>query len=120
MSDWRSFARKGASTPVKWRHLSSAAGDLPAPPGSNQQTCCVLLDADRDLRPEFMIGRRHKAPCIVWYRPMARGWAVYLVDADALPIEAGGADLYGNGRLDLVCKPYNWQTPRIDLWINEA
>jgi len=24
----------------------------------------------------------------------------------------------GDGRLDVVNKPYNWDTPRLDIWLN--
>ncbi|MDA1312085.1 MAG: VCBS repeat-containing protein [Acidobacteria bacterium] len=30
------------------------------------------------------------------------------------------ADLDGDGDLDILGKPYNWKTPRIDVWINES
>jgi hypothetical protein len=30
------------------------------------------------------------------------------------------ADLDGDGRLDILNKPYNWKAPRIDVWINEG
>ncbi len=32
--------------------------------------------------------------------------------------ESRVADLTGNGRLDILGKPYNWETPRIDIWLN--
>jgi hypothetical protein len=28
------------------------------------------------------------------------------------------ADLDGNGTLDILDKPYNWDTPRLDIWLN--
>ncbi len=28
------------------------------------------------------------------------------------------ADVNGDGRLDVVNKPYNWDTPRLDIWLN--
>lgn len=34
--------------------------------------------------------------------------------------EARVADVNGDGRLDVVSKPYNWDTPRLDLWLNEG
>ena len=30
------------------------------------------------------------------------------------------ADLDGDGDLDIFGKPYNWATPRLDIWLNEA
>jgi hypothetical protein len=32
--------------------------------------------------------------------------------------EAKVGDLDGDGRLDILAKPYRWDTPRIDLWLN--
>lgn len=32
--------------------------------------------------------------------------------------EAKIADLDGNGTLDILAKPYNWDTPRLDIWLN--
>lgn len=32
--------------------------------------------------------------------------------------EAQIADFTGSGRLDILSKPYNWQTPRVDIWVN--
>lgn len=34
--------------------------------------------------------------------------------------EARLADLDGDGDLDLLNKPYNWDTPRIDIWLNSG
>jgi hypothetical protein len=31
--------------------------------------------------------------------------------------EARVADLDGDGRMDILDKPYNWETPRIDVWL---
>ncbi len=33
--------------------------------------------------------------------------------------EAQVADLNGDGRLDILSKPYNWETPRVDLWLQQ-
>ncbi len=34
--------------------------------------------------------------------------------------EARVADLNGDGRLDILSKPYNWETPRLDIWLNQG
>ncbi|QEH37204.1 FG-GAP repeat protein [Aquisphaera giovannonii] len=34
--------------------------------------------------------------------------------------EARVADLNGDGRPDILSKPYNWDTPRLDIWLNEG
>ena len=33
--------------------------------------------------------------------------------------EARVADLNGNGRMDILDKPYNWDAPRVDVWLQE-
>ena len=34
--------------------------------------------------------------------------------------ESRVADLDGDGRLDILIKPYNWHAPRVDVWLNQA
>jgi hypothetical protein len=34
--------------------------------------------------------------------------------------EARVADLNGDGKPDILSKPYNWDTPRVDVWLNEG
>jgi hypothetical protein len=34
--------------------------------------------------------------------------------------EARVADLNGDGRMDVLDKPYNWDAPRVDVWLQEA
>ncbi len=34
--------------------------------------------------------------------------------------EARVADLNGDGKLDILSKPYNWDTPRVDIWLNQG
>jgi hypothetical protein len=108
------------AAPVKWKHLSSKSGDLPVPPGSDQQTSCLILDADRDGRNDFILTCRNRGPAMVWYRQAKKGWMVYLIEKEAIPIEAGCAcyDIDGDGDLDIVCgedyqggNVYWWENP---------
>ena len=34
--------------------------------------------------------------------------------------ESRATDLDGDGDVDILGKPYNWKTPRLDLWLNEG
>ncbi|MBP8258290.1 MAG: VCBS repeat-containing protein [Verrucomicrobia bacterium] len=34
--------------------------------------------------------------------------------------DSRAADLNGDGRLDIVTKPYTWDTPRVDVWLNQG
>jgi len=34
--------------------------------------------------------------------------------------EARVADLDGDGRMDVLDKPYNWEAPRVDVWLQKG
>jgi hypothetical protein len=108
------------SVSPEWVHLSSTRGDLLVPSESDQQTASLVLDVDRDGLNDFVIGGRKKAPSLVWYRRVAVGWERYVLDAERLPIEAGGAfhDIDRDGDLDIVMgedasgnRIYWWENP---------
>lgn len=85
-------------------HISTTTGDLPAPSASTQQTASLILDVDNDGLLDFVIGARREAPSVVWYQRTADGWTRYVIDSEALNIEAGGAyyDIDDDGDLDIV------------------
>jgi len=87
-----------------WRHLSSAAGQLPAPGPSGQQTASLVADLDRDGVNDFLIAARVTGPSVTWFRRTSSGWEKYVIDSEFLRIEAGGAcyDIDGDGDLDIV------------------
>lgn len=106
-----------------WKHLSSAAGNLPVPSTSEQQTGSMVGDIDGDGRIDFVITNRGKGYAAIWMRNTPRGWHQYVVDPGPLNIEAGGTlfDVDGDGRLDLVAggdyssnEVWWWQNPYPD------
>lgn len=93
-----------------WVHLSSAAGDLPTPALSDNQTSCVAGDIDGDGRADFVITGRNERNSAIWMQNTGRihepqrGWRQYVIDPGPRNLEAGGAlfDVDGDGHLDLV------------------
>jgi hypothetical protein len=104
---------------VRWEHLSSKTGELPAPGGSPQQTAAVVADLDKDGVNDFVLGFRVKGPALVAYRRTAKGWERYVIEREFLTIEAGGAvhDIDGDGYPDLVFGG-DWQSNRVWWWRN--
>jgi len=100
---------------VKWKHLSTAKGDLPTPNAGTQQTASIVCDIDKDGVNDFVIAGRTKAPSIIWYRRAADGWARYVVDNMRLRIEAGSDffDIDGDGDIDIV---FGGDSASSDVW----
>lgn len=89
---------------VKWEHYSTEKGDMEMPNGSEQQTSAAVFDIDRDGINDFIITERVKAPSVVWYKKNGNKWDRYIVDKQALKIEAGATfyDIDNDGDLDPV------------------
>ncbi len=55
-----------AEETIQWRQLSSAKGELPAPPGGSvQQTGALVGDFDQDGKKDFILSFRQKPPALV-------------------------------------------------------
>jgi FG-GAP-like repeat len=104
---------------IRWVHLTSRNGDLPAPNSGTQQTASLVLDIDKDGANDFVITERTAAPAAVWYRRAKSGWTKYLIESEPLDIEAGGAfaDIDGDGDLDVVFGG-DWTSNQVWWWEN--
>lgn len=111
-----------AMAQASWQHLLTETGDLDPPNTGSQQTASLVLDVDLDGLNDFFIAERTRAPSVVWYRRGASGWTRHVIDNTQLRIEAGGAfaDIDGEGDIDILGKPYNWDTPHLDIWLQNG
>lgn len=102
---------------IKWKHLSSAAGDF-EPPGVGNQSSALLLDIDKDGKDEIVIAGWGDTS-MVWYRKKGSTWEKYLLDKSNSHIEAGGVfhDIDGDGDTDIL-QGGSWNTNEIWWWEN--
>ena len=99
-----SFGSLAIAVDVDWTRIGSSTGDLPAPSDGKQQTCCLVLDIDKDGIDDFVIGERTRTPSVVWYKYNGKGWDKFIIDNSRLNPEAGGdfCDIDTDGDLDIV------------------
>jgi hypothetical protein len=63
-----------------------------------------------------------KAKCTAWVL-YGNGQGEFQVQELSVGIgnhDSRVVDVNGDGKLDIVTKPYTWDTPRLDLWLNEG
>ncbi|HEC03588.1 MAG TPA: VCBS repeat-containing protein, partial [Phycisphaerales bacterium] len=93
-----------AEADVAWKRRSSSTGDIPVPNAGSQQTCCMVLDIDKDGVEDFVVGERTQTPSVVWYKYNGRGWDKHVIDNTKKRPEAGGdfCDVDRDGDLDII------------------
>jgi len=87
-----------------WMRKSSSTGDMPPPSEGQQQTCCLILDIDKDGINDFVIGERTRTPSVVWYKYNGQSWDNFVIDNTRKNPEAGGdfCDVDRDGDLDVI------------------
>jgi hypothetical protein len=60
-----------------------------------------------------------KATAWIWYGDGRGGFRRTVFREGYGFHEARIADLNGDGRMDVLSKPYIWKTPRIDIWLQQ-
>ncbi len=104
------FRNDALNREFKWKHLSSARGDIEVPNEGDQQTAAAVFDMDGDGIAEFFITERTRAPSVVAYKYNSEGangnpgWDRYIIENTPQRIEAGSAvfDIDRDGDLDVV------------------
>ena len=102
---WMSvFFVGSAKADIAWLRKSSVTGDMPIPNDGKQQTCCMVLDIDKDGVNDFVVGERTQAPSVVWYKYNGSGWDKFVIDDTRKNPEAGGdcCDIDRDGDLDII------------------
>ncbi len=89
---------------IKWKHISSAKGDIPVLFTGKDQTSTAVLDVDGDGCQDFAVSERSSAPALVLYRYQSNKWMPYVIEAQPLSIAAGtdAGDVDGDGDPDIV------------------
>ncbi len=114
-----SIEGNATAAPIQWTHISSKTGGIQAPGSASEQTASLVLDVNNNGVNDIVIASRKKGPSVVWYRQGTAGWTKYTINTGPLPIEAGGASLDIDSDGDLN-KPYTWDAPRLDVWLNNG
>ena len=68
------IAAGATSTEFRWKHLSTANGDLPLPNKGTEQTSTTIADFDKDGINDFVITERTAPDSVVLFRRGASGW----------------------------------------------
>ncbi len=86
----------------------------------------ALADINGDGHLDIFCAEMHtpgpKEKCTAWIL-YGDGHGKFTVQELSVGIgnhESRVADMNGDGRLDIVTKPYTWDTPRIDVWLNQG
>ncbi len=84
-----------------------------------------ILDFNNDghldiFNAEMNLGQNPEAKCRILLGDGKGNFSVNEVITGFGMHESKIADLDGDGDYDILGKPYNWQAPRLDIWLNEA
>lgn len=87
-----------------------------------------LADVDSDGNPDIFVAEMGRwgansanpgAKVLIFLGDGDGGFTQSVVAAGFGNHESRLGDLDGDGDMDIVGKPYNWETPRLDIWLNQ-
>jgi len=120
------FCLTAANAEVTWQRKSSSTGDMPIPNNGKEQTCCLILDIDKDGVDDFVVGERMQTPYVVWYKYNEKSWDKFVIDDTRKNPEAGGdyCDIDDDGNLDIFIgemgNPGASDNARIYIWYGDG
>jgi hypothetical protein len=90
--------------------------------GHSLQIADINADGFQDIFSAEMHtpGHKEEAACRIFYGNGKGDFTLSLVSTGIGNHESRIADLDGDGDLDILTKPYTWDTPRLDVWLNNG
>jgi hypothetical protein len=130
-SEWAQvlFAPGESRGRLLWYEWDGGKQWLPHDPLGHDVVNChslALADTNGDGHLDIFCGEMHTpghgADATLWafYGDGKGGFAPQVISKGICSHESKVADLDGDGRLDILAKPYTWDTPRIDVWLNQG
>ncbi|HUV13976.1 MAG TPA: VCBS repeat-containing protein [Acidobacteriota bacterium] len=83
-----------------------------------------IIDVDKDgnldiFLAEMRLGKNPEAKTRILLGDGKGGFEEHIVSSGYGLHESRVADLDGDGDIDILGKPYTWEAPRLDIWLNE-
>jgi len=109
---------------LSWTLKSSRTHDFPPPNAGDQQTCLVVADFDGDGNPDILIGEMgspgagDQARILLWLGDGGGNFRRHIVRIGQGIHEGALADVNGDGRPDILVKPYRHNAPLMEILLN--
>jgi hypothetical protein len=117
---WLLECRGDPSDSKSWARRRLLARDLIA--GHTLAVADINADGKLDIFCAEMHTPGNKAKCTAWilYGDGQGNFRVQQLSVGICNHDSRVADVDGDGRLDIITKPYTWDAPRLDVWLNQA
>ncbi len=112
--------RGDPTQPEAWTHRPLLPRDVIH--GHTLAVADINADGNSDIFCAEMHTPGHKDQCMAWIL-YGDGHGQFRTQRLSVGIgnhDSRVADVNGDGQLDIVTKPYTWDTPRVDVWLNQG